>query len=62
MSKRGLESKTELYRTIAIAAMSGLLADHVDMEENRKGDETCPECVARLACEQADAMLKELSK
>lgn len=60
---------SKLRETAAIAAMSGLLADHKDHEDERHmcGEsgvftETCSQAVARLAVQQADDLIRELTK
>lgn len=42
------------------AALTGLLADHLDHSTEVKGQETCADAVARLACEHADAIIRRL--
>lgn len=44
----------------AAAALQGLLADHLDHADQCEAGETCPEAVARLAVEHADATLRRL--
>lgn len=56
----------------AAAAMQGLLADHKDHDDERYHrqlpdgtmvyEESCPQAVARLAVEQADALIEALNK
>jgi hypothetical protein len=43
-------------------AMQGLLADHKDHSDERADGETCPQTVARLAVEHADALIVQLSQ
>lgn len=61
--------KIKLRRKYAGLAMQGLLADHKDHEDERQRNdadtkfiETCPECVARLAVEHADALIARLER
>lgn len=46
----------------AAAALAGLLADHLDHADECKEGETCPEAVACLAVEHADAVIKRLNQ
>lgn len=62
MKYLGQKIDRDLFEVAAMLAMNGLLSDHVDMEEERKTGETCPECVARLSCEYADALVSELNR
>lgn len=45
---------------LAAAALAGLLADHKDHADEREGDETCPQAVARLAVQHADDLIARL--
>lgn len=47
---------------MAAAALAGLLADHLDHEDERQPNESCREAVARLAVQHADAVLKRLDE
>lgn len=54
----GLTIREELARS----AMIGLLADHKDHSDECADGESCPQTVARLAVEHADALLAALAK
>lgn len=43
-------------------ALQGLLADDKDREDERMGDESCCEAVARLAVQHADELIRRLEK
>lgn len=46
----------------AAAALTGLLADHLDHADECGPNESCEEAVARLAVEHADAVIARLNK
>lgn len=54
------EKPPHLRDTLAAMAMMGLLADHKDHFDECEPGETCPEAVARLAVEHADALIRKL--
>jgi hypothetical protein len=47
---------------LAAAALTGLLADHKDHEDEREPGETCQQAVARLAVEHADELIERLEE
>lgn len=47
---------------LAAAALTGLLADHLDHADECEGDETCEQAVARLAVKHADAVIAKLDE
>ena len=52
----------DLIDAFACAALTGLLADHKDHEDECLKGETCPQAVARLAYDHAEFMMKERQK
>lgn len=54
----GLTKREELAK----AAMQGLLADPEDHADEIKQGETCAQAVARMAVEQADALIEALNQ
>jgi hypothetical protein len=59
---RAQSVKATIRLDIAKFAMMGLLADHKDHADELRPGETCAQAVARLAYDQAEAMLDEAAK
>lgn len=54
--------KSEVLIAGALSAMNGLLADPEDNADLVEPGETCPEAVARIAVDHAQALVAELVK
>jgi len=55
-------TKKEVLLCASIAAMEGILSDPEDRADDVGPGETCTEAVARLAVDQAHALVYELQK